>query len=1090
VRAQEKAIKPAQQAIPSTELEEVRVKGTRPTQQAYEASKVLEREGPCKLPRSLLGFFAGPSPGQQQSPRPLLLSTAQFRRCKAEKIFAMQIFPPEQPQVVGEQTPMEGVLLTGLPKAAPECVPVLQRYTDVFEPLPPGLPPDRGVGHVIPLVGDGQPPRKRPFRLSPREKEEAERQVAWLLEQGWVEPSTSPYGSTILFKEKKDGDLRMCIDYRALNQLTVKNRYPLPRIDDLLDSLHGAKVFSSLDLQHGYHQIRIQDEDVPKTAFITHKGLFQYKVLCFGLCNAPGTFQAVMNKVLAPVLGKCAVVYMDDILVYSNSMEGHKRDLAQVLDLLRAAQMKCKLSKCSFGMPETKFLGFLVTEVGISVDPQKVKVLLEWSTPTAAREVQSFLGLATYFRRFCPGFAKVARPLHRLTHKATVFAWTAEAQNAFDSVKRMLTTAPVLMIPDMSKTAPLFVVHCDASDYAIGAVLTQGGKPIAYESRMLQSAEVNYSTGEKELLAVVHAMRTWRCFLEGGKTEVMTDHNPITFLQIQKVLSRRQARWSEYLQNFDIKWVYRAGVRNPADGLSRLRTGPTEEVPNVQLGLLLLVQRTLTKQRAGQRVTRTKLTKQPHMRSVPSILQRCREGYERDPWVQRNAQKLKDWFLLDGLYRKDGQQGGPVLVPEVDTLRTEILSEIHDTPYGGHLGVARTLEQLQRMFVWPGCTTDVKQFVSTCHTCQRDKIPRSGPAGLMQPLAVPGRRWESVSMDFITQLPKTGDGNESIVVFVDRLTKMVHLAALAGSATAAEVARCFIHNVFRLHGLPRNLVSDRDARFTGRFWVEITRILGTKRSMSTAYHPQSDGQTERTNATLEDMLRHWVGPQLDDWDQALDCAEFAINNAKSESVQDTPFRLNYGQDPLTPLSIEAETDVPSAADFVSKIAEATRRAKTALVAARARQKAYYDRGRRDIEFRPGQQVLLKTTNIHFAQGKGRKLLPKWIGPYPVLSKVGRLAYRLDLPPHLRMHPVFHVSLLRLFQEGTRQQKPPPPVEVQGELEWEVEKVLGERGTKNRKQFLVQWKGYGPEDTSWQPAKNLAAAQEAIRDFRQSKRDPV
>ena len=1088
-------------------------------------SAVLEPDGQVRRPEPAM---QDREPTGLDGQVPVLLSAVQFRNCAAKRTFAMQVFPPENDETQDD-----------LPSA---CKTVLDEFPDVFEPLPPGLPDTHGVGHVIPLHEGAQPPRRRPFRMSPREKEEAEKQVAWLLEMGWIEPSSSPYGSTILFKEKKDGTLRMCVDYRALNQLTVKNRYPLPRIDDLLDQLHGATVFSSLDLQHGYHQIRIADSDVPKTAFMTHRGLYQYKVLCFGLSNAPSSFQAVMNRVLAPVIGKCAVVYMDDILIFSRSMEEHAQHLRLVLQLLRAAKLKCKLTKCAFGKSSIKFLGFLVGGGGLSVDPKKVQVVVDWPTPATPKEVQSFLGLATYFRRFCPGFAAVARPLHRLTHKDVQFEWTIEAQAAFDKIKVLLTTAPVLALPDLTPTAPPFEVSCDASDYAVGAVLVQNGKALAYESRLLAAAEQNYSTGEKELLAVVHAMRTWRCFLEGGKAVVVTDHNPITYLQTQKNLSRRQVRWSEYLQNFEFEWKYRPGTLNPADALSRVRLLPRSstadatasagvelpaaragagqgtavaqsgtvllpvqgvvaepeadqpmvleeaEVPAapVQLGLVLLAVRQLGTS-SDVSVLEVRARSWPYNRKVPNVLDRCRKGYEKDSWLARNATRLQEWLQEDGLYRRDGRADGPIYVPDVDTLRREILVETHDTPYGGHLGAQRTIEQVQRLFVWPGMTTDVKEFVDTCHTCQRDKAPRQGPAGHLLPLAVPGRRWESVSMDFITHLPRTSAGNTSIAVFVDRLTKMVHLAALPENAAAPEVARCFLHNVFRLHGLPRELVTDRDSRFTSHFWQEVMRILGTRRSMSTAFHPQSDGQTERMNAVLQDMLRHWVGPLLNNWDQLLDCAEFAINNAKQSSTQDTPFRLNYGQDPLTPLSIEADTRVPCAADFVGKMSDAVVRAKAAMQVARHRQQMYHNRGRRDVHFEEGQKVLLKTTNFQWPQKLGRKLLPKWIGPFAIVSKVGRLAYKLELPPHLKMHPVFHVSLLKLFKEGDRSQPPPKPIVVNGEEQWEVEEIVGERGKGKGAEVLVKWQGFGVEDNTWEPLKHVSkTAREALQAFRESR----
>jgi hypothetical protein len=339
----------------------------------------------------------------------------------------------------------------------------------------------------------------------------------------------------------------------------VKNRYPLPRIDDLLDQLHGSAVFSSLDLQSGFHQIRMSEEDVPKTAFLTHKGLFQYRVMPFGLSNAPSTFQALMNKVLAPVLGKFALVYIDDILVFSRTVDEHALHVAEVLGLLRDAHLFVKRSKCSFGMTELRFLGFMVSAEGIRPDPKKVSAMTEWPTPTCLKDVKSYLGAVSHNRKFCPHFSSVAQPLTKLSRKDVPWVWGEQEAQAFERLKLLMTSAPVLALPDASSTAPPFYVFTDASLMGLGGVLVQSKRPVAYESRQLLPAEQNYSVGELELLAVVHALKVWRCYLEGTKFFVVTDHNPLVYLQTQPTLSRRQVAWSEYLQLFDFTWEYRAG---------------------------------------------------------------------------------------------------------------------------------------------------------------------------------------------------------------------------------------------------------------------------------------------------------------------------------------------------------------------------------------------------------------------------------------------------------------------------------------------------------------------------------------------------
>lgn len=1056
------------------------------------------------------------------SPVQKLLTAVQFAKAsrKAQKMFLIEVSAGDP----------------SLCQSIPAIIKrVLDKYDCVFDELPAGQPPDRGEGHVIPLVEGAVPPHKRMYRLSPKERLEVESQIASLLAKGWIEPSTSPYGSPVLFVEKSDGSLRMCIDYRALNKLTVKNRYPLPRIDDLLDRLHGAGVYSSLDLQQGYYQLGIHADDVPKTAFITHKGLYQYRVLCFGLCNAPSTFMAVMNRVFATCTA-FTIVYMDDVLVFSDNLDDHAVHLEHVLRILKENRLYAKLSKCTFAAPSVHFLGHVVSRDGVHVDPRKVRAIKDWPVPLTVTEVKGFLGLATYFRKFLDHFATLAHPLHQLCRKDVPYIWTPRCQAAFEAIQQALMSAPVLAMPDLGADAPEFFVHCDASIVGIGAVLVQNGRPVAYESRKLIPAECNYTTGEQELLAVVNAMQVWRCYLEGVKCTVVTDHNPLVHLQSQPHLSRRQVRWSEILQRYNFEWQYRPGVNNPADPLSRFRItdplsrlmaleGPTLSAVFAMVTLAPAIASGMTlRPRAPKMVPLfvpvPLVTPVPLVDPVPpvdaldhgapadvsslrepvlmtSFLQRCLNGYKSDPWFKiaaNTADLVKD---KDGLWHHLKQ----IVVPNVDTLYNDILAEVHDTPFGGHTGIQRTYDLIHRLFWWPGVRAKVIEYVGTCHTCQRNKRSRQAPAGLLNSLDVPGRPWESVSMDFVTQLPMTKAGNTQIMVFVCRLTKMVHFAALPTDTDTLGVARCFLHNVFRLHGLPKSLVSDRDSKFTGKVWQEVMNLLGTSVHMTTAYHPQGDGQVEVMNQVLEDMLRHWVSPSQDNWDLLLDCAEFAVNNAVSASTKDTPFRLNSGQDPHTPLSIEMGVKVPVANDFVKNMRDALRSAKLAMSAAQNRQKLAFDGHHRHQDFTVGDMVLLQSKNLKFkGQGLTRKLMPKWVGPFEVLRRAGEQAYGLKLPPSMNaIHPVFHTGLLKPWKQDGRYQPPPPSINVDGEAEWGVEQVLQHRDTKwgtvdtsrNRtpkREYLIKWEGYGVEHNSWEPSSSLSNCKEVLADYWETRGD--
>jgi len=449
----------------------------------------------------------------------------------------------------------------------------LRRHSSIFGKLPRGLPPARGVEHEIQTEPGAKPPYSRIYHMSPLELAEVKKQLTDLIDSEFIQPSKSPYGAPILFVRKKDGKLRMCVDYRALNKITVKNRYPLPRVDDLMDQLHGATVFSKLDLQSGYWQIRIAKDDVPKTAFRTRYGHYEWKVMPFGLTNAPATFQALMNNILQPYLDKFVVVYLDDILIYSKSPEEHLQHIDQVLQVLQDNQLYVGLDKCAFGLSQIDFLGHIIGADGIKPDPKKITAVTEWPVPNSVRDVRAFLGLTGYYRRFIQHYAQKALPLTDLTKADVPWRWRPESEGkAFEQLKQALVSAPVLATPD--PTIP-YEVYTDASQYALGAVLMQnqgkGLQPVAYLSRKLSPAERNYPTGDREMLGIYYALQQWRCYLEGAKFKVNSDHLNHTWFNKKKDLSRRQAKWSQWIESYysGTEITYKAGKDNLSDPLSR-----------------------------------------------------------------------------------------------------------------------------------------------------------------------------------------------------------------------------------------------------------------------------------------------------------------------------------------------------------------------------------------------------------------------------------------------------------------------------------------------------------------------------------------
>ena len=665
---------------------------------------------------------------------------------------------------------------------------LLDEYKMVFEPLPKQLPPFRDItGHTIPLQPGASPPYRAPYRLSPLELKEVKKQIQELLENKFIQPSRSPYGSPVLFVQKKDGTLRMCIDYRALNKLTIHDKYPLPRTDELLDKVKGASIFSSLDLTSGYHQIRIHPDDVPKTAFTAAGEHYEFRVLPFGLTNAPSTFQRCMNSLFKHL--PFVAVYLDDILIFSKTAEEHLDHLKQVLQIIKQESLYCKLKKCEFNQTELKFVGHIVGAKGIRPDPEKLSAVTGWPAPHNIHELRKFLGFTNYFRKFLQGYSQRTAPLTNLLRKNVAYEWTKICQESFDQLKIDLTSAPVLVSPDTTQSYELIA---DACGTGIGSVLLQNEKPIAFESRKFNPAEQNYTVTEQELLAIIHSLMTWRYLLEGLPKEqlkLVTDHSPLTFMPTVQNMSRRQVRWSEILQRYPCTWEHRAGKNNVADPISR-RPGQAQTIPIT----------------AVTRGTVTPVTITPFQEEIIA-------GYDSDPWFAetQNTNKLSKnndvWM-----------RGTQICVPEHLNIKQKIMYEMHAAPYSGHLGTQNTERNIAQHYWWPNMQKEVIQYVKICPICQRNRKPTHKPHGEMLSLPVPKDTWTSVSMDFITGLPLTPRGHDSIMVVVDRMSKMVHLIANQQNNTAVQVAQLYQDRVFALHGLPDDIVSDRDSKFTSAFW--------------------------------------------------------------------------------------------------------------------------------------------------------------------------------------------------------------------------------------------------------------------------------
>lgn len=976
-----------------------------------------------------------------------LLSATQMRRLskKGTEIFALHMQPVDDLQI--------------LQSSGDRAAPLLKEFADVFPSDLPGATPARAVDHKIDLEVGAKAVYRAPYRLTFQEEVEVKERIKELMAAGHIQPSKSPWAAPVLFAKKKDGSLRFCVDYRALNKATVKNRYPLPNADSLMEKLGGATVFSKIDLRSGYYQIKVAEEDIYKTAFSTNYGHYEFTVMPFGLCNAPATFMQLMNDVFRDFLNIFVVVYLDDILIFSKNEAEHEEHLRTVLQCLRDNKLYAKMSKCEFFQTELEFLGFIISPGGMSAEAGKVQAITSWPAPANVHDLQSFLGLANYYRRFVNGFSNIAIPLTNLLKKDRHYIWGAEQQQAFDKLKTAMSTSPVLHIADPTKP---FVMACDASKYAVGGVLMQdfgnGLQPVGYESKKLNGAALNYSARDLEFFGMKHCVLKWRHLLDNNMTapvKILTDHESLVYLNKTAKLVGRDLRWVQEMSlNFNV--VYHKGKNNVvADALSRR--------PDHRLSA----------------ITRSETAPAPAPSPSPKQLDMITAGYAADKeCLAAQAGDKKYQMIHDLIYYKHAH-GLRLYIPDHADLRELLIREHHDIGIAGHLGRNKTLESLQRHFYWPCMKKLVNEYIQTCVPCQRNKASNLQPAGLLQPLPIPARKWESVSMDFVVQLPLTANKHDAIFTVVDRLTKMVHFIPTTTTATAADTAALFYNEIVCVHGLPRDIVSDRDSKFTSEFWRELWCALGTKLNMSTAFHPQSDGQTERVHRVLEHMLRSYCFSDDTTWDTHLRAAEFAYNNSQQESTGYSPFYMNYGHHPHTPSSLlrAAHTDSESVNSFVQRLHADEAKAKSALAAAQARQKHYADQHRRDLTFEIGDMVMLSAKNTNTLDGAGSsKIKPKWTGPYKVLQRIGAVAYKLEMP-NTREHNVYHVSLLKPFHDGSEkfpvrasEALPPPNFYVRKEAFWSIDRIVGKRTRAGAVEYNVRWVGY-PKPT-WQSAATL------------------
>jgi hypothetical protein len=1175
-----------------------------------------------------------------------------------------------------------------LPEEYHDLLPVFRRADE--RSLPERGPHD----HAIDLEPGKQPPFGVLYPMSAKELDTLREYVNKNLELGIIRHSTSAAASPIMFVPKKDGSLRPVVDYRALNAITIKNRYPLPLIAEALDRLGGATIFTKLDVKDAYNRIRIREGDEWKTAFRTRFGLFEYLVMPFGLTNAPASFQAYINKALSQYLDVCCVVYLDDILIYSQDMRSHVDSVRAILLELQKYGLFVKLSKCEFHQSEVGFLGYKIRAEGVFMEEDRVRSILEWPMPTTLKELQCFLGFANFYRRFIRNYSIIVAPLTdalktgpmkkgkgkdasvvrstpEAKRKSTIdgpsaaegketstevfrrdrklqdsainelkvqrqpFQLTERGKEAFHKIKTEFSKAPLLRHFDIEKPIR---VETDASGFAIAGILSQQHvteqeahwHPVAFWSRKLEPAEQNYGVGEQEMLAIVKSFIHWRHYLEGARHQivVLTDHANLVWFMTSKELSRRQLRWAEKLAAYDFRVEYRSGKRNPADGPSRRPdyaesdTIDNDTYPTVQKlkrtfdsgteitnwptnrdkkgGLNSDALRAAILTRKMTEITEMQKPATPEPlgeaecigRSRKKSTEKCSDDPDRDtvptkalalvPSQRNGDSKEQDNPVTDSegaehlveaaddsqensVGTADAQQLVPprvplgaeetvymgmspenlirtiadlqgndplahrvrarlatfvegstdsagendidqwhklwkvdeadrlrymerIYVPNDGKLRMAVISRYHDDEFAGHFGYARTLELMRRYYYWPGATKEVKEYCKYCLECQKAKPSRHPPYGHLKSLPIPGRPWGTVTMDFITDLPPSlawnGAVYDSVLVVIDRLTKMAHYIPVRKTIDAPTLAGRFVDEVVRLHGSPDIIVSDRGSVFTSKFWKSFLFYLRARRNLSTAFHPQTDGQTERQNQTLEAYLRVFVNQEQDDWAKLLSIAEFAYNNSIHSATGETPFYANMLRHPKIGIDIVPHDGASQKAkDVAGRLEELHSEMRKRLEEVNKKYAEQFNKHTKEKEYRVGDQVWLNIKNVKVDR-PSQKLYWKKAGPYKIIEKVNNHAYRLKIPNQSRIHDVFHISLLEDIK-GPRAEKLTDMDLWSGNdaEEWEVEELVRSRMDDDGSlRYEVKWKGYSEDENTWEPAGNLRHCQKLVRKF--------